>query len=81
MSRGRRGISYRKRVADIGVIYEQKAREGFTNREIWRRFVYPVYAISERTFYNIINASVKPENAIPDDCLLLFTDEDYEQNR
>lgn len=68
----RRGLAYRKRVADINRIYETRAKEGLSNREIWRRYIYPVYAISERTFYNILNASVNPEKAIPEDCLTLF---------
>ncbi len=36
-----------------------------SNREIWRRYVYPVYAISERSFYNILNASCDPKNEVP----------------
>lgn len=72
----RRGISYRKRVADINRIYETHAKEGLSNREIWRRYIYPVYAVSERTFYNLINASVNPEKAIPEDCLSLFKFDD-----
>lgn len=55
--RDRRGMSYRKRVADINRIYDKHARSGLSNREIWRRYIYPVYAISERTFYNIMNAT------------------------
>lgn len=72
----RRGLSYQKRVHDINVIYEARVREGLSNREIWRRYVYPIYAISERTFYNIINASVVKANDMPEDCLSLF--ENYE---
>lgn len=52
-----RGMSYRKRVADINRIYDRYARSGLSNREIWRRYIYPVYCISERTFYNIMNAT------------------------
>ena len=52
-----RGMSYRKRVEDINRIYDRHARSGLSNREIWRRYIYPVYAISERTFYNIMNAT------------------------
>lgn len=59
-----RGMSYRKRVADINRIYEQYARSGLSNREIWRRYIYPVYAISERTFYNIMNATAGNENPV-----------------
>lgn len=61
----RRGASYQKRVTDINRIYDQHAKSGISNREIWRRFVYPVYAISERTFYNLLNASCDPKNEAP----------------
>lgn len=53
----RRGLSYQKRVADINRIYDQHIKDGVPNREIWRRFIYPEYAISERQFYNILKAS------------------------
>lgn len=77
----RRGVSYKKRVEDINRIYDREARRGIPNREIWRRYVYPVYGISERTFYNILNASIEDKNKIADDTrqLLLFNDPDYEQ--
>lgn len=52
-----RGISYKKRVKDINRIYDQHARSGLSNRAIWQRYIYPVYGISERTFYNIMNAT------------------------
>lgn len=70
----RRGVSYQKRVEDINRIYDQHTKSGISNREIWRRYVYPVYAISERTFYNILNASAESKNKIADDTrqLLLF---------
>ncbi len=53
----RHGVSYLKRVADINRIYDEYARRGVPNREIWRRYVYPVYGVSERTFYNLLKAS------------------------
>lgn len=56
MKRKHSGLSYAKRVADVNAIYEQHARSGLSNREIWRRYIYPIYAISERTFYNMLNA-------------------------
>lgn len=56
MSRRRRGASYRKRVADINRIYNEYVNSGLSNREIWLRYIYPVYAICERTFYNILKA-------------------------
>ncbi len=60
----RRGTSYWKRVEDINRIYDQYARSGLSNREIWRRYIYPVYCISERTFYNIMNATAGLENPV-----------------
>ncbi len=73
----RRGVSYQKRVADINRIYERYAKEGVPNREIWRRHVYPVYGVSERTFYNILNASIEPKNEVPKEVQLFleFPDE------
>jgi len=59
-----RGMSYKKRVADINQIYDEHARSGLSNREIWRRYIYPVYAISERTFYNMMNATAGLETPV-----------------
>ena len=72
----RRGVSYQKRVTDINRIYDEHAKRGLPNREIWRRFVYPVYGISERTFYNILHASCEPKNEVPGD-VQKFLDFDY----
>lgn len=78
----RRGVSYKKRVEEVNRIYDREVRRGIPNREIWRQFIYPVYGITERTFYNILNASAEEKNRIADDDdirqLLLFNDEDYE---
>ncbi len=60
----KRGMSYRKRVEDINRIFDQHSKSGLTNREIWRRYIYPVYWISERTFYNIMNATAGLENPV-----------------
>lgn len=68
----RRGLSYQKRVADINRIYDQHVKDGVPNREIWRRFIYPEFAISERQFYNILNASAESKNVIPADAQLYF---------
>ena len=80
---GRRGVSYKKRVEEINRIYDREARRGVPNREIWRRYVYPVYGIAERTFYNLLNAGIEGKNKIADDTrqLLLFNDRDYESRR
>ena len=74
----RHGVSYQKRVTDINRIYDQYAKLGVPNREIWRRYVYPVYAISERTFYNILNASSDPKNELPEDTQM-FLKFDFEE--
>lgn len=75
----RSGLCYRKRVEDINRLYDRYVRSGLSNREIWRRYIYPVYGISERTLYNILNASANETNAIADEArqLLLFRDEDF----
>ena len=57
---GKPGKSYQKRVSDINRIYDQHAKKGIPNREIWRRYIYPVYGICERTFYNLLKAPTKP---------------------
>ena len=56
-----RGSSYQKRVADINRIYDDHVRDGLSNREILRRFIQPVYPISESTLYNILKAESKIE--------------------
>lgn len=56
-----KGLSFAKRVQDVNRIYEQHARSGLSNREILRRYIYPLYPISEKTFYNYINASVRTD--------------------
>lgn len=73
-----RGLSYSKRVADINRIYDEHARSGLTNREIWRRYIWPRYPISERTLYNILKASADPRVQLTDDDrqLMLFPEED-----
>lgn len=61
MSRHSPGVSYLKRVVEINRIYDMYAKRGIPNREIWRRYIYPVFGISERTLYNMLNASARPE--------------------
>ena len=81
--RNNRGLSYQKRVTEINRIFDRYAKLGVPNREIWRRYVYPVYAISERQFYNILNASADPRNEIPqqEELFLDFIDNDGYGNR
>lgn len=57
-------MSYRKRIADINRIYDEHVKSGLSNREIWLRYVYPVYAICERTFYSMLKASADPDKQI-----------------
>lgn len=72
-----RGNSYLRRVADINRIYSEHARDGLSNREILRRFIHPVYPISESTFYNILNAEYKVERYADGDAQMsLFQEED-----
>ena len=68
----RHGVSYKKRVADINRIYDRHVKRGLPNREIWRRYIYPVYGVSERTFYNLLKASADPKNEVPEDAQLYF---------
>lgn len=51
------GRSYVHRVSSIVRIYDEHSRDGLSNREILRRYIWPEFRICERTFYNIINAS------------------------
>lgn len=76
----RRGVSYRKRVTDINRIYDRYARKGVPNREIWRRYVYPLYGISERSFYNILHASCDPRNEVPQD-IQMFLNFSYDDDQ
>lgn len=67
-----------KRVEEVNRIYDRESRRGLSNREIWRRYIYPVYGITERTFYNMLKASADERKLIAADDdvreLLLFQD-------
>ena len=56
-----KGCSYARRVVEVNAIYDQYAKTGLSNREIWRRYIYPIYGITEKTFYNYINAAANPK--------------------
>lgn len=56
----RKGRSYERRVAAVNAVYDRWARFGLSNREIWRRYVWPRWGVSERTFYNMLYAPAKP---------------------
>lgn len=60
----KRSISYEKRVVEINRIYDRYARSGLSNREIWRRYIYPIYGICERSFYNMMNATAGLKNPV-----------------
>ena len=77
-----RGQSYAKRVADINDIYDRFAGSGLSNREIWRRYIYPRFGVSERTFSNMLKAPANPEMSSHEDLMgegmifpLLFPEE------
>ncbi len=48
---------YAHRVSEVIRIYEEHEKSGLSNREILRRYIWPVYPMCEKTFYNLINAS------------------------
>ena len=51
------GLSYAYKVQDVNKIYDEHRRTGLSNIEIFRRYVYPKYFITLKTFYNWLNAS------------------------
>lgn len=56
-----KGYSYVKRVQEVNEIYDRHARSGLSNREILRRYIWPKHPISEKTFYNYINAAAQQQ--------------------
>lgn len=54
-----KGYSHLKRVREVNAIYDRHRKSGASNRAIWRTHVYPLYYISERTFYNYIRLGVQ----------------------
>lgn len=50
----RNGCSYRKRVKEVNEIYDRHVKSGLSNREIYRRYIYPTFGITEATFYNYL---------------------------
>jgi hypothetical protein len=53
----RKGVSYMLRLSKVNAIYDRYAKTGLSNREIWRRFIYPEFGISERTLYHMLSAA------------------------
>lgn len=72
MGKGRkiRGRSYAFKVREINRIYREHVNSGLSNREILRRYIYPIYHISESTFYNILGAEFVVEEKYKEDPLL-----------
>ncbi len=63
-------------MADINRVYDEHSRSGLSNREIWRRWIYPRFGISERTLYNMLKAPSRPSSAVPKDLQLYLEFED-----
>ena len=51
----RPGIAYLMRMKAVAQIFDKQAKIGLSNREIWKRHIYPRFFISEGTMYNLIN--------------------------
>ncbi len=49
--------SYSTRVKAVNEIYDRHAKSGISNRDIWRRYIYPQFGIAERTLYNYLKRS------------------------
>lgn len=52
-----KGNSYAARVKVVNEVYDRHAKSGISNRDIWRRYIYPQFGIAERTFYNYLKRS------------------------
>lgn len=61
----RNELSHKKRVLAVTALYDECSRKhkGISNRDIWRRYIYPAYGITERTMYNLLkrSAEIEPE--------------------
>jgi hypothetical protein len=55
-----------KRVREVNEIYDKYSRIGLSNREIWRRHIWPTYGICEKTFYNYIGYVIEELPPAPD---------------
>lgn len=49
-----KGNSYAARVKVVNEVYDRHAKSGISNRDIWRRYIYPQFGIAERTLYNYL---------------------------
>lgn len=59
------GNSYTVRVKAVQEVYDQYIKTGLSNREIWKRYIWPVYGICESTFYRYISQVLPPEEEDP----------------
>lgn len=64
-----KGKNYLKRAVEVQAIFDKWSKLGLSNREIWRRHIYPRYCLSERSFYNIISRQVEADQ-LPASALL-----------
>lgn len=49
-----KGNSYKMRIKAVNAIYDKHVKDGVNNRYIWRMYIYPLFGICERTFYNYL---------------------------
>lgn len=49
-----KGNSYKARIQAVNAIYDKHVKDGVSNRHIWRAYIYPLFGICERTFYNYL---------------------------
>lgn len=52
-----KGNSYAARVKAVSEVYDRHAKNGLSNRDIWRWYIYPQFGIAERTLYNYLKRS------------------------
>ncbi len=53
--------NYLKKVLLIQEIYKTNSNRGIPNSVIWSAYVYPIFMISERTFYNYLGINARSE--------------------
>ena len=53
--------SFIRRAMQVQEIYLEHTNKGVSNRYIYRKYIYPVYYISERTFYRYLARNAKKE--------------------
>jgi hypothetical protein len=59
------------RVKQVNVIYDKYSRSGLSNREIWRRYIWPEFGICEKTFYNYLSGEFEADKKIKEEELQL----------